>query len=364
MQESKRILLVCTGEIPSLHLAREKLAFLKELGLERADSSGAQPHAKNPLFSERPGGGLLGQPVLRVFANDYLAVNHAVESGKLLEPDTELGQELRGLCGAIDGPAGSENRHRQAQVPGFLPASAHRRYPGRLPQPRPPCPPRTSEFTSCGSTLRDCAIVGSHGGSVRVGRDVRLRGVVWTPDPGHRGAAVPDETLLVFCGYLISRGNLNAPGTYIAALAGSCCGITVSYFIGRTAGLAVVHRFGRYLRIEQKQLDRVHGWFDQQRALGAVWRILHRRGAAFDSDHRGCFKTGLPYFRAVRLGRRGHLGGRFPHPWVRDRRTVAHGRRTGSPLSDLRLSFGDRLVVLYFAGRRWMQRRTGAGGGA
>ena len=76
------------------------------------------------------------------------------------------------------------------------------------------------------------------------------------------GLPIPDETLLVFCGYLISRGDLGAPGTYIAALAGSCCGITVSYFIGRTAGLAVVHRFGRYLRIEQKQLDRVHGWFD------------------------------------------------------------------------------------------------------
>jgi membrane protein DedA with SNARE-associated domain len=77
------------------------------------------------------------------------------------------------------------------------------------------------------------------------------------------GLPIPDETLLVFCGYLISKGDLSAPGTYLAALTGSCCGITVSYFIGRTAGLAAVHRFGRYLRIGQKHLDRVHRWFDR-----------------------------------------------------------------------------------------------------
>ncbi len=76
------------------------------------------------------------------------------------------------------------------------------------------------------------------------------------------GLPVPDETLLVFCGYLISRGTLSAPGTYLAALAGACCGITVSYFIGRTAGLGVVHRFGRYLHVNDQHLERVHRWFE------------------------------------------------------------------------------------------------------
>src|SRR5689334_21366232 len=72
------------------------------------------------------------------------------------------------------------------------------------------------------------------------------------------GLPIPDETLLVFCGYLISKGKLNATATYAAALAGSCCGITVSYFIGRTAGLGMVHRFGKYLHVNEGQLDRVH----------------------------------------------------------------------------------------------------------
>ncbi len=94
MQESKRILLVCTGEIPSLHLAREKLAFLRDMGLSARVSVVLNRMRKNPLFSQAQVEELLGQPVVRVFANDYLAVNHAVEEGKLLDPASELGKSF------------------------------------------------------------------------------------------------------------------------------------------------------------------------------------------------------------------------------------------------------------------------------
>src|ERR1700693_1035365 len=77
------------------------------------------------------------------------------------------------------------------------------------------------------------------------------------------GLPIPDETLLVFCGYLISKGKMNPVGIYFAALAGSCCGITLSYFIGRTLGLGVVHRFGKYLGVDDRRLERVHTWFDR-----------------------------------------------------------------------------------------------------
>jgi len=78
------------------------------------------------------------------------------------------------------------------------------------------------------------------------------------------GLPIPDETLLVFCGYLIFKGKLNPVETYLAALAGSCCGITVSYFIGRTAGLGVVHRFGKYLHVDENRLNQVHRWFEHR----------------------------------------------------------------------------------------------------
>jgi membrane protein DedA with SNARE-associated domain len=77
------------------------------------------------------------------------------------------------------------------------------------------------------------------------------------------GLPVPDETLLVYCGYLISKGVMHPAGAFFAALAGSWCGISLSYTIGRTLGLGVVHRFGKYVHLTEERLNRVHGWFDR-----------------------------------------------------------------------------------------------------
>jgi pilus assembly protein CpaE len=106
MQESKRILLVCTGEIPSLHLAREKMVFLKEQGLSARIAILLNRMQKHPLFSKDQVEDLLGVPVVRVFANDYQAVNRAVETGKLLEPDSELGRSFADFAAQLmDQPA-------------------------------------------------------------------------------------------------------------------------------------------------------------------------------------------------------------------------------------------------------------------
>jgi membrane protein DedA with SNARE-associated domain len=77
------------------------------------------------------------------------------------------------------------------------------------------------------------------------------------------GLPIPDETLLVFCGYLISRGRMNPLLAWLSAVAGSWCGITLSYIIGRTVGLGFVHRFGRYFHLSDERLNKVHEWFDR-----------------------------------------------------------------------------------------------------
>src|SRR5580698_10815819 len=77
------------------------------------------------------------------------------------------------------------------------------------------------------------------------------------------GIPVPDETLLVFCGYLISKGRMHAFPAWLCALAGSWCGISLSYTIGRTLGVTVVTRFGKYLHITEERLNKVNQWFDR-----------------------------------------------------------------------------------------------------
>jgi len=77
------------------------------------------------------------------------------------------------------------------------------------------------------------------------------------------GLPVPDETLLTFTGYLVFKGHLWLPLAYATAAGGSMCGITVSYLLGRTFGLALIHRYGKYLRIREDHINRAHAWFER-----------------------------------------------------------------------------------------------------
>jgi membrane protein DedA with SNARE-associated domain len=175
------------------------------------------------------------------------------------------------------------------------------------------------------------------------------------------GLPIPDETLLVFSGYLISRGKLNIPGTYLAALAGSCSGITVSYFIGRTAGLGVVHRFGRYLRLDEGRLDRVHRWFERS----GHWALFG-----------GYYVAGVRHLTAIIAGASKVEFQTFAlYAWLGAATWVAAFLTLGYVIGEqwravaemvhrylLYASvLGIALTALFFAGRQIMRRRSGGG---
>jgi membrane protein DedA with SNARE-associated domain len=80
---------------------------------------------------------------------------------------------------------------------------------------------------------------------------------------GILGLPIPDETLLVFCGYLIYRGRLDFTTAFLAGFAGSLCGITLSFYLGRSLGRKAVLRYGKYLRVTPAHLDQVDRWFDR-----------------------------------------------------------------------------------------------------
>ena len=75
------------------------------------------------------------------------------------------------------------------------------------------------------------------------------------------GLPVPDEFLLTFCGFLTFKGTLSLPVAFATAFAGSACGITLSYILGRTFGLALIHRYGKYVRITEEHINKAHAWF-------------------------------------------------------------------------------------------------------
>ncbi len=77
------------------------------------------------------------------------------------------------------------------------------------------------------------------------------------------GLPVPDEILLTFVGYLIFEEVLSPVPAALAAILGSICGITLSYLLGRIFGLPIVEKYGRYIHLKIKHLDKVRRWFQQ-----------------------------------------------------------------------------------------------------
>ena len=75
------------------------------------------------------------------------------------------------------------------------------------------------------------------------------------------GLPIPDETLLVFSGYLISSGKLRLLLTFLTAFLGAASGISISYWLGRTLGHKAVEKYGRYVHLTAGRLDRVQRWF-------------------------------------------------------------------------------------------------------
>ena len=101
------------------------------------------------------------------------------------------------------------------------------------------------------------------------------------------GLPVPDETLLTFTGYLVFRGDLRLPLAFAAAFTGSVCGITLSYVLGRTFGIALIHRYGKYVWIREEHVNRAHEWFERVGTWGLTF---------------GYFVPGVRHFTAYAAG--------------------------------------------------------------
>ena len=98
---------------------------------------------------------------------------------------------------------------------------------------------------------------------------------------------IPDETLMVLSGILMSNGNLLVFPTIAAAYAGSICGISLSYVIGKTLGIFFIHKYGRWIGITAEKLEKAHTWFEKY----GKWTLLF-----------GYFIPGIRHFTGFSAG--------------------------------------------------------------
>jgi pilus assembly protein CpaE len=131
MHESKRIILVCTPEIPSLHLAREKMQFLRTLDLDGRISVVVNRAHKKAAFTQNEVEKLLGAPVVNMFPNDYVAVNLALAEGTALPATSPLGIAFSSFAKSlvdekISQPAGHKSKFLDFFTTQPRPLAAHR----------------------------------------------------------------------------------------------------------------------------------------------------------------------------------------------------------------------------------------------
>jgi pilus assembly protein CpaE len=98
MQEAKTIFVVCTPEIPSLHLAREKFIYLKSVGLDEKVQFLLNRRTSNDLLDLKTVEELLDAKVTMSFPNDYRGVTQAVTEGRGIAKNSELGRQIETLA--------------------------------------------------------------------------------------------------------------------------------------------------------------------------------------------------------------------------------------------------------------------------
>jgi membrane protein DedA with SNARE-associated domain len=86
---------------------------------------------------------------------------------------------------------------------------------------------------------------------------------------------VSSEVILVSAGILAGSHRLSLLPSMVVALAGETSGATAAYVVALKGGRAFFQRWGRYLLVSERDLERVEGWFARRGALSVfVSRVL------------------------------------------------------------------------------------------
>ena len=81
------------------------------------------------------------------------------------------------------------------------------------------------------------------------------------------------ELTLGFAGVLASRHELNLGGVIAVGVAGEVVGAYIAWTVGRFGGRPFVERWGRYVLLTTRDLDRAENWFRRR----GVWGVFFSR---------------------------------------------------------------------------------------
>ncbi len=80
---------------------------------------------------------------------------------------------------------------------------------------------------------------------------------------GILGMPLPEETLLVFSGFLVSTGQLKYVPTFLICFLGSVSAMTAAYWIGRSLGYPFIERYGKRFGLGYTVYKKTEEWFNR-----------------------------------------------------------------------------------------------------
>ncbi len=86
---------------------------------------------------------------------------------------------------------------------------------------------------------------------------------------------LPSELVMPPAGYWIAKGKMSLPIVLVCGTAGSVIGALVNYWVAQLLGRAFVRRFGRYVLLSERSLERAERYFDAHGEISTlVGRLL------------------------------------------------------------------------------------------
>jgi membrane protein DedA with SNARE-associated domain len=72
---------------------------------------------------------------------------------------------------------------------------------------------------------------------------------------------LPSEAIMPFAGFVVSEGKMTLWGITIVGALGNLAGSLIAYYVGLKGGRPLLERYGKYILITHKELDRADKWF-------------------------------------------------------------------------------------------------------
>jgi len=111
LSDSDDAFLVCTADLPSMHLTRKAVSYLTHIGFgQERYRVLVNRLGKQDSISGEDMGKIFGAPVAKTFPNDYLALHKGLTVGQPLGPKTPLGRSVEEFAGTLAARAAESKR--------------------------------------------------------------------------------------------------------------------------------------------------------------------------------------------------------------------------------------------------------------